>query len=169
VPARHAAPIRPPDRRTWLVLGLLVALTALPMLVVVLAGRSLVRAPSTPPAPYQAVAPDQPVIVESDRGGTVRPPRAGEPAVPAQSPPPEPAGEQGREERADDDCPPAGGAGGGASLPPSGGASPTPLPPSSSPSSSGQPSPSVGVRPKASEPPGGRFHDRVFGELDLPH
>jgi hypothetical protein len=65
-PARHQAPMRAPGRRGWIVVGLLVALTTLPTLVVILAGRAALKSP-LPREPSRADGPPA-VIVEPGRG-----------------------------------------------------------------------------------------------------
>ena len=173
-PAHHAAPILPPSRRTWLVVGLLVALTVLPTLVVVLAGRSAVRGTSTASAPYQPDRGGVPVIVEPGAGGP-RPPRAGAPVVPA--PMPERTGGVGgpREESGGAPCPepgvdstPNSGGGGGNPAPPADAdPSPDPAPSSQAPQPS-EPPASPAPSQTRRNAPGGAFRDRVFGELGLP-
>jgi hypothetical protein len=59
--ARHKAPLRPPSRRSWVAVTLLVSLTALPMLVVVLAGRAALDK-SAPNPPARADSPPAVVI-----------------------------------------------------------------------------------------------------------
>jgi len=67
-PARHKALLRPPGRRTWLAVGLLVALTTLPTLVVVLAGRAALRSTLPDGVPYRADS-GPTVVVEPPSGG----------------------------------------------------------------------------------------------------
>jgi hypothetical protein len=66
-PARHKALLRPPGRRTWLAVGLLIALTTLPTLVVVLAGRAALRSTLPDGAPYRADS-GPTVVVEPPSG-----------------------------------------------------------------------------------------------------
>jgi hypothetical protein len=70
-PVRHKAPLRPPSRRAWVAVGLLVALTALPMLVVIFAGRAALRGPDDEP-PYRADG-GPPVVIEPGPDGAHRP------------------------------------------------------------------------------------------------
>jgi len=70
VPARHKAPLRPPSRRAWVAVGLLVALTALPTLVVILAGRAALHGPDDP-QPYRADG-GRPVVIEPGPDGANR-------------------------------------------------------------------------------------------------
>ena len=70
VPARHKAPLRPPSRRAWVAVGLLVALTALPTLVVILAGRAALQGPDDR-QPYRADG-GRPVVIEPGPGGANR-------------------------------------------------------------------------------------------------
>jgi hypothetical protein len=72
VPPRHLAPLRPPGRRGWLAVGLLVALTTLPTLVVLAAGRSALHVPWRQHDSYRA---DNGPIVVTD------PDRVGGPAL----------------------------------------------------------------------------------------
>ncbi|GIJ47263.1 hypothetical protein Val02_41490 [Virgisporangium aliadipatigenens] len=67
-PARHKALLRPPGRRTWLAVGLLVALTTLPTMVVVLAGRAALRSTLPDGVPYRADS-GPTVVVEPPSGG----------------------------------------------------------------------------------------------------
>jgi len=69
-PARHKAPLRPPSRRAWMAVGLLITLTALPMLVVILAGRAGLRSPGALP-PYRADG-GSPVVIEPGPDGAHR-------------------------------------------------------------------------------------------------
>ena len=69
-PARHKAPLRPPSRRAWMAVGLLMTLTALPMLVVILAGRAGLRSPGDLP-PYRADG-GPPVVIEPGPQGANR-------------------------------------------------------------------------------------------------
>jgi hypothetical protein len=74
-PATHKAPVRSPSRRAWIAVGLLIALTALPTLVVLLAGRAALRYEDSPDG-YHADAPQPVVVAPGPHGVPPRPPAA---------------------------------------------------------------------------------------------
>jgi hypothetical protein len=125
LPTSHKAPLRPPSRRAWMAAGLLVTLTALPMLVVILAGRAGLHTPADLP-PYRAGG-GPPVVVEPGPGGANRDNDAAVAPDVAGPTPAGPAGAAGGSRAEATPCPTVSGSGGaqaaGGGAPPAGGGS----------------------------------------------
>jgi hypothetical protein len=189
-PAHHAAPLlRPPTRRAWVVIGVLVALTTLPMLAVVSAGRVSLDSPVASRSPYQQPDPAVPVIVDGDRSPgrsgkehmrpAAQPPQFAQRTQPSSRGTSAAAGTAGSGPREESTCPggngPSTGSGG------TGGTAGTvqPQPPASAPSATDPAAkdpaatdpaatdPAAADPAATDPPPGEQFYDQVYDELHL--
>jgi hypothetical protein len=194
-PAHHAARwLCPPSRRVWLVVAVLVALTTLPTLAMVFAGRASLESTVAGRSPYRTAAPPDSVIVGGDRtpggrsGANLRPAferplLARRPQPPARSAGDAAGGTAGGGPVEESTCPgstdASAGSGGAvaggpaAGLPSDGGQNSGGEQPSSGGSSdggsdagsTGDTQPSADADP----PPGAQFYDRIYHQLHIRH